>query len=227
MEEGVIEIKNLGKRFGNHWVLSGINLSVRAGESIALFGGNGSGKSTLLKILATLLSPSRGSAHLCGMNLEKEKQEIRRIVRFLAHEKQLYGPLTVSETLRLVAGLRQITPSEARRKGEEILRRLQLDRFAGKRVGHLSEGLKKRLVLARLLFGIEKARLILLDEPHPTLDKEGRKILDEMILEWKKGGKTLLIASHDHAEALAHADRLLVLDAGRLIYDGVPKGFSL
>ncbi|MBI2082140.1 MAG: ABC transporter ATP-binding protein [Deltaproteobacteria bacterium] len=227
MDRPVIELKNLGKRFGTHWVLSQINLSVGAGESIALFGGNGSGKSTLLKILATLLSPSRGSVLICGADATHEKREIRELLRYLAHEKQLYGPLTVSETLQLVAGLRQVTPPLAKKVKDEILERLQLDRFSGKKVSQLSEGLKKRLVLARLLFGIEEAQLILLDEPHPTLDKEGRRILDELISEWKKQGKTILIASHDHAEALAHADRLLVLDGGQLIYDGQPKGFSL
>ncbi|MBI2982550.1 MAG: ABC transporter ATP-binding protein [Deltaproteobacteria bacterium] len=224
MSQTVIELKGLGKRFGSHWVLNHINLTIGPGESVALFGGNGSGKSTLLKILATLLSPSRGSVALCGADATRQKREIREILRYLAHEKQLYGTLTVRETLRFTAGLRQLTSKAAEEGMNQVMERLQLNHFADKRVSHLSEGMKKRVVLGRLLFGIDQARMILLDEPHPTLDQEGRRILDEMIVEWKKKGKTILIASHDHAEALLHADRLLILEEGGLVYDGPPKG---
>ena len=214
----VVQLKGVGKRLGDRWILTGIDLSIAPGESVALFGGNGSGKSTLLKILATLIQPTAGQLRILGLDPRRESREIREKIGMVAHEKQLYGSLTVLETMQLAARLRG--------RGGEVIRglleRFGLARHQDRRIGHLSEGMKKRLVLARLAAGEQE--LILLDEPHPTLDREGRVILDEMISSWRKAGKSLLLASHDHAEALAHADRLLVMEAGRIVYDGPPKG---
>ena len=214
----VVQLKGVGKRLGDRWILTGIDLSIAPGESVALFGGNGSGKSTLLKILATPIQPTAGQLRILGLDPRRESREIREKIGMVAHEKQLYGSLTVLETMQLAARLRG--------RGGEVIRglleRFGLARHQDRRIGHLSEGMKKRLVLARLAAGEQE--LILLDEPHPTLDREGRVILDEMISSWRKAGKSLLLASHDHAEALAHADRLLVMEAGRIVYDGPPKG---
>jgi energy-coupling factor transporter ATP-binding protein EcfA2 len=80
--------------------------------------------------------------------------------------------------------------------------------------------MKKRVVLARILLAVTDPELILLDEPHPTLDTEGRNILDGLIQEWRKEGKTVILASHDHDLALSHVDRLIVLDEGKVSYDG-------
>ena len=171
-----------------------------------------------MKILATLIQPTAGQLRILGLDPRRESREIREKIGMVAHEKQLYGSLTVLETMQLAARLRG--------RGGEVIRglleRFGLARHQDRRIGHLSEGMKKRLVLARLAAGEQE--LILLDEPHPTLDREGRVILDEMISSWRKAGKSLLLASHDHAEALAHADRLLVMEAGRIVYDGPPKG---
>lgn len=101
-----IEARDPGKRFGGHWILTRVDLTLRRGEAIALFGGNGSGKTTLLKMLATLLAPSRGSLSVLGHDVARETERIRRRIRLLAHEKQLYGTLTVCENLRLCATMR-------------------------------------------------------------------------------------------------------------------------
>ena len=217
-----IEMMNVGKRLGHHWVLSHLNLTVREGEAIALFGKNGSGKSTLLKMLATLLSPSTGSLRILGYDGLRERGEIRKKIRLLAHEKQLYGTLTAAENLRLAASLRGLSPEGGRTKIAELLGRFQLEKFKDRRVSELSEGMKKRVVLARLLIGAEEPGLILLDEPHPALDTEGRRILHDLIEEWRKKGKTVVLASHDHEQALLHADRMVLLDSGRISYDGPP-----
>jgi heme ABC exporter ATP-binding subunit CcmA len=219
----MIEMNDVGKRLGAHWVLSHINLQVRQGESIALFGRNGSGKSTLLKILATLLAPSAGSVKILGLDPSEDRAAVRRRIRLLAHEKQLYGSLTVLENLRLAAALRGVPGGETKRQAAELLERIELAKVRDRRVSQLSEGMKKRVVLARLLVGNEAPDLILLDEPHPTLDESGRRILDGLIREWRGKGKTVVLASHDHDRALLHADRLLVLEEGRISYDGPPK----
>ena len=86
--------------------------------------------------------------------------------------------------------------------------------------------MKKRAVLARLLLGTTEPDLVVLDEPHLTLDIEGRRLLDELIQKWRETGKTILLASHDHDQALMHADRLLVLEKGGISYDGTPSKWS-
>ena len=212
----LIEIREVGRRFGLSWVLSRCNLKINQGESVALFGNNGSGKSTLLKMIATLLAPTTGSIKVAGLDTRKEKREIRARLRYLAHEKQLYEPLTAMENLRLAASLRGVDqPLEA------ILQRVGIDRFKNQKVEELSEGTRKRLMLARLLVG--EADLILLDEPHPTLDIKGKEILNDMIARWRKEGKTIILASHDHEQALSQADRLIILKDGTIDYDGKPK----
>lgn len=215
-EKMVVEMNELGKRYESSWVLCRLSLKIRQGESVALFGKNGSGKSTLLKMIATLLAPTIGTIKVAGHDSRKEKGAIRSRIRYLAHEKQLYETLTVMENLRLTASLRQITSDLIL-----ILDRMGIAKYKNQKISKLSEGTRKRLTLARLLLG--ESDLILLDEPHPTLDTNGREILNTMIYQWKKEGKTILLASHDHKEALSHADRLIILEGGTVSYDGKPK----
>lgn len=209
-----VEAIQVGKRYGLNWVLRRVNLVITQGESIALLGNNGSGKTTLLKLMATLLRPNCGSLRVLDFDV-RQKKAIRDRVRYLGHEKQLYGALSVLENLRLAIGIRNL---KQRAEPEAMLNRLHLNR--DQRVRDLSEGMKKRLVLARLLIG--DADLILLDEPYPTLDREGRTILTELIRQWRGEGKTIILASHDHNEALAQADRVILLHEGSIRYDGKP-----
>lgn len=215
-----IEMKDLGRRYGSSWILAYLNLVIQKGESVALFGNNGSGKTTLLKMIATLLAPSTGHLSVLGCDAVKQKGEIRNRLRFLGHEKQLYDRLSVVENMRLTAGIRGLSSKKIDTVFEGLLDRLQILGSKHKRVGDLSEGMKKRLVLARLLLG--DPDLIMLDEPHPTLDVRGREILNDLIGEWRRSGKTILLASHDHEEVLSHVDRLIILHNGSLHYDGSP-----
>ncbi|MBI4367183.1 MAG: ABC transporter ATP-binding protein [Deltaproteobacteria bacterium] len=212
-----IELMKVGKRFGRHWAIADLTLALQDGEAVALFGGNGSGKSTLLRLIAAVHAPTAGCVRVGGVETMRDRLGIRRRIRFLPHEKQLYGALTVRENLRLAAGLRGERAVD--RRIAAALERLEMLPAADRRVAHLSEGMKKRVVIARLLLGPEEPSVILLDEPHPALDSAGRAILNALIREWRRSGKTLLLASHDHAEALAHADRAVVLERGRLASD--------
>lgn len=219
--ENSVEMRGIGKRFARQWTLAHVDLLIGSGETVALFGKNGSGKTTLLKIIATLLAPTTGQVKVLGYSPGEDRRLLRKRIRLLGHEKQLYSSLTVLENLRLVAGIRGVGEAgDERRVFSPILERLDMLAYAGRRVNELSEGMKKRVVLGRLLIG--EADLILLDEPHPTLDKEGREILNQLILDWRKEGKTLMIASHDHEQTLTHASRLLVIRDGCIGYDGPP-----
>lgn len=221
----VIECQDLGKRFGSHWVLAHAELVVRAGEVVALFGGNGSGKSTLLKIIATLLAPSAGVARVFGLDAQEHRVAVRRRLRFLSHEKQLYGALTIYEQLRLVATLTGMGAHDGDRAIAALLERFGLAAVRTRATAALSEGMQKRVALARLCLG-PAPELVLMDEPHPTLDTAGRALLDALIAEWRAQGTALLIASHDHAEVLRHADRVLHVRGGMIHEDGVPRALA-
>lgn len=213
--ERVVEMSGAGKRYGSHWVLSDLNVSIAPGETVAVFGRNGSGKSTFLKMIATLIAPSTGRVRILDRDAS-DKSNVRGRVRMLGHEKQLYELLTARENLSFAADLLGIPSREREAAIGGLLNRFRIAEAADRRVGHLSEGTKKRVVLAKLLLGTDRTELFLLDEPHPTLDDEGRRILDELISEWKRLGKTILLSGHDRDSALRHADRVLVLEGGTI-----------
>lgn len=210
-----IELKDGGKRFRSHWIFAHVDLSVRRGESIALFGKNGSGKSTLLKMIATLLRPTVGQLKVLGLESTRQQKEIRMRLRYLSHEKQLYGTLTVMENMRFAAGILDLPQRKIDLTIEGLLERMGLRSFHNHRVEELSAGTKKRLMMARLLLG--DCDLVLLDEPHATLDSSGKEILSELITDWRNSGKTILLTSHSTELALPHADRVLTLSGGRLL----------
>ncbi|MBI1909158.1 MAG: ABC transporter ATP-binding protein [Deltaproteobacteria bacterium] len=211
MEEAV-QLNSLSKRFGRNWVLANLDLTVQRGESIALFGPNGCGKSTLLKVIATLLRPTTGTLLVLGYS-EKQRGEIRKKVRLVSHEKQLYGELTALENLRFAARLRGFSFTDNDLEG--YLQKLEILPAKNKWVREFSEGMKKRLMLAKTLIG--NPELILLDEPYPSLDRSGKEVINSLIEGWRQEGKTILIASHDHDETLRHVDRSLTLQGGNFL----------
>lgn len=218
-----VEMLGAGKRYGHSWILSHLNVSIPRGETVALYGKNGSGKSTFLKLIATLVTRSTGDVKVLGFDGQKERAQIRPRIRFLGHEKQLYDTLTVRENLKLAATLLGISSSTMEDEMQKLLEKLKIQIFEHRRVDQLSEGNKKRVVLARLLLQQSETDLYLLDEPHPTLDEEGRGILDGLIQDWQKQGKTIFLSSHDPAHAQQHAQRLLIISEGTISYDGVPQ----
>lgn len=217
MTQTAIELIRVGKRYQYHWAIAPMDLTIQRGESVALFGQNGSGKSTLLRILATLVAPSIGQLKILGLEPKRHKEIIRKKIKFLGHSYPVYGSLTVTENLKLAASLLDLGRPFLQKQIGDILERFQIKQFHHHRVEDLSEGLRKRVVLARLLMGACDPELVLLDEPQPALDAQARGILTSLIEEWKKKGITLLIASHDHQQTLIHTERTLTLEGGRIL----------
>lgn len=202
-----IELKKIGFRYGRVWVLKELDLCVAAGETFAILGPNASGKSTLLKILATRLKPTKGEGKILGHDLLSGVSKIRENVEWLGHELALYKTLTAKENLRFHLKLKGKKPDEG--KIEAALEKAGLGGNQTKAVGSFSKGQVKRLALARIL--LEDPKIILLDEPHANLDQEGKQLLNQLITQWKKGGTTLLLASHDHEEILPLCDKTVTL----------------
>jgi len=198
--------------------LSKVVLEVREGEAVALLGANGAGKSTLLKIIATLLLPSAGKARVAGHDVVTHLREVRRYLGYHAGtDHGLYPRLTARENLLFFGQLNNLSHSVARDRVEALAQQFSLGEFLDRQVRTLSSGTVQRLSLARAL--LHQPRVLLLDEPTRSLDviaaTEFRQFLRTQIL--KPGNTSLLFASHTLPEVEALADRIAVIDRGRLL----------
>ena len=217
--DSLIQVTGLRKAFGTTLVLDGVDLVVRAGETVGLLGPNGTGKTTLLKILATVARPTRGEARIAGYDCAREAEAVRNVVGLVAHGTHLYDDLTALENLsfwRRLAGQR--ADADALRAA---LTEVELDDCADLRVRTFSAGMKRRLSLARLL--ISRPRVLLLDEPFSSLDQRARKWLEQYLQGFTARGGAILMATHAFGRELDVVDRLVILANGRIILDA-PRG---
>jgi heme exporter protein A len=206
-----IDATGVARRFGTRWVLRGVTLQVRSGETVGLLGANGSGKSTLLRILATLLRPNAGSASIYGHDVVGAADEVRARIGFLAHEPGLYEDLSAEENLRFAATMLGAGIGAAQISA--VLARVGLTQAAGERVRGFSAGMARRLAVARLLLG--RPQLLLLDEPYSNLDAEGISMMSGVISETVQGGGAALVVLHELAPAAGILSRTLTLREGR------------
>ncbi len=204
-----IDASGVARRFGTRWVLRGVTLQVRAGETVGLLGANGSGKSTLLRILATLLKPSAGAAAIFGNDVVRSADAVRSQIGFLAHEPGLYDDLTARENLMFAANMLGAATSGV----DSALARVELTYAAGERVRGFSAGMERRLSVARLL--LSQPRLLLLDEPYSNLDAAGIAMMSGLISEVVRGGGAALVVLHELAPAAAILSRTATIVDGR------------
>ena len=206
---------DLSRAYGYVYALKEVSLSVKPGEAVGVFGPNGAGKSTLLRICAGLLRPSSGTVRVFGGDLWKTL-ELRGKVGFLSHAIGLYPSLTVRENLSYFAELAGV--EAASRRAEDVILRLGLERYASTEVRHLSRGWQQRTAIARgLLAG---PQLLLWDEPFSGLDEKTCEMVSSLLAEFKSEGRTALVASHEFDRTMAVCDRAVVIDRGRIAFDG-------
>jgi len=214
-------VVGLAKRYGHTWALRGIDLTVAAGEAVALLGPNGSGKSTLLRILASAARPTFGAVRLRGMASENG-DVVRRHVGLLSDRPPLYNELTALENLKFAAAMYGLRVSDDALQG--ALAEVGLARAATARVGTFSQGMAQRLSLARA--ALQNPDLVLLDEPYNALDAEGLRLVDQLLARVRAAGKTAILATHHIAKGLALCGRVVALRGGRLVFDGPTERFA-
>lgn len=207
-----IHAEGLRKKYRYYPVLRHVSLRVSPGECYVLFGANGSGKTTLLKVLATALRPNGGTFAIAGHDGEREKEAARKNLLLMTHGSHLYEDLNATENLRFSAGLRAFAWNRAR--AEEALERVGLARFTDYPVRQYSNGMKKRLTLAKAL--LFQPAVLLLDEPYAALDEQGIRLVNDFLRTYTSEGGTVLMTTHNRHFGLDAAHRAGFLAEGRL-----------
>jgi heme ABC exporter ATP-binding subunit CcmA len=208
----MIEASGLVKLYGMHAALRGVTLEVPAGQILTILGHNGSGKTTLVRLLATLARPTAGRGRIAGHDLVAGRDEVRRLVAVVGHSTQLYDDLTPRENLAFAEALAGRRPDA--RRIDMALARVGLDGQADTRARALSSGLRRRVALARAM--LREPRVLLLDEAFSGLDQDSTKRLEDYLHAFKTGGGAAIVVTHSLGRALAIADRVAILAAGRI-----------
>ena len=211
-----IEIQGLTKSFGNHLALRGIDLEVRQGESVVILGPNGAGKTTLIKVLATIMNPSSGRVLVDGLNLKNNAEDIRRKIGVVTHQTFLYSNLTAYENLEFYSRMYDVPGVKERI--HEVVTMVGMTSRLYDRVGTLSRGMQQRLSIARSL--LHKPAIMLLDEPEMGLDQQAISMLWEALPTEGEGKRTIILTTHNLERGLELGERLLILDNGRIVYEG-------
>ncbi|MEZ5228853.1 MAG: ABC transporter ATP-binding protein [Acidimicrobiales bacterium] len=201
--------------------VAGIDFHVDRGETFSLLGPNGAGKSSTMKMVSTVSPITSGTLQVLGRDPVAEGAEIRRRMGVVPQEDLLDAELTVEENLVIYARYFGLSWSAARAKAEELLTFAQLTDRRNDKVDPLSGGMKRRLTIARAL--VNEPELVLLDEPTTGLDPQARHLLWERLYRLKEQGVTLLLTTHYMDEAEQLADRLVIMDGGRIVGEGSPS----
>jgi len=218
----IVEVEKLSKTFGTLKAVDGISFEIQEGEIFGLLGPNGAGKTTTINMLTTLLRPTSGNAQVCGYNIFKQANEVRRNVGVVPQEYTADEDMTGKNNILLCADLYGIPRSDSKPHSEELLKLVELQDAANKKVSTYSGGMRRRLELACGLINYPK--LLFLDEPTLGLDVQTRTAVWKYIKTLKEEYRmTLLMTTHYLEEADSLCDRIAIIDHGHIIKIGSPE----
>lgn len=211
-----IEVRNITKKFGDFTAVDEISFSVEHGEIFALLGPNGAGKSTLIRMLTTLIPTTSGSAEICGHDVVKEADAVRRLIGVIPQAMTSDLELSVEENLLIYAKLYGVPRERRRRLMGELLEAVELTKWKDKLVKNLSGGMRRRVEIARGL--VHEPRIFFLDEPTTGLDPVSRVAVWDMLRQLKQSRDlTVLLTTHYMDEADKLCDRIAIVDHGKLV----------
>ncbi|HYP45404.1 MAG TPA: ATP-binding cassette domain-containing protein [Propionibacteriaceae bacterium] len=239
MSEPIIETRDLRREFvvraaGGRLrrtrrtvrAVDGITATVRAGETCGYIGANGAGKSTTIKMLTGILVPTSGTVRTCGLDPVPRRRELAREIGVVFGQRsQLWWDLPLAESFDILAAIHRIRPADARSRIRQLVSRLELGPFLNTPVRQLSLGERMRGEVAAAL--VHRPRLLILDEPTIGLDMISKERLRQfLVAERASEGTTLLLTTHDMSDIERLCERVLVVDLGRLVYDGTLPGLA-
>ncbi|QLQ35853.1 ATP-binding cassette domain-containing protein [Micromonospora robiginosa] len=220
MSEQMIQVHDLRRSFGATTAVDGVGFEVAAGEVVGLLGPNGAGKTTTIHCLTTLLKPDSGSARVAGFDVVDQAAQVRRSIAVTGQFAALDELLTGRENLVLFGRLLGLDRRAAATRADELVERFDLGEVAGKAVRTYSGGLRRRADLAASL--VVDRPVLFLDEPTTGLDPRSRRALWEVVRQLRADGTTVLLTTQYLEEADQLADRVLLVDHGRVVAEGTP-----
>ncbi len=216
----MITVEGLTHYYGDRRAIEGLSFQIAANECVGFLGLNGAGKSTTLKVLAGLVVPTAGSVSIDGVDLVASTAESRARIGYLPEDPPLYREMTVREFVQYCGELKGMSAADVRGRMDEVLALCQLTHVAGRVIGELSHGYKKRCGIAQAI--IHAPKLVVLDEPISGLDPKQIVEMRQVIRDLAKRC-TVLISSHILAEISETCDRILVLNGGRIVASGTEE----
>lgn len=216
-KEPAIVVRDLTRRFGSFTAVDNISFDVGAGEVFGFLGANGAGKTTAIKMLIGLLAPTSGSAHVAGLDVATQTEQIRRRIGYMSQRFSLYEDLTVLENIALYGGIYGLTDAEIRERSSIMLQTLGL---TDQLVGRLPLGWKQKLAFSVAL--LHQPAVVFLDEPTGGVDPITRRQFWELIYAAAARGTTVFVTTHYMDEA-EYCDRISIMVDGRIVTLGTPK----
>ena len=220
----LLELAHLRKSYGSVTALDDLSLAVPEGCLYGLLGPNGAGKTTTLRILATLLEPDAGEVHVAGLDALADPRAVREQLGYVAQEVAIDKILTGRELLQLQGDLYHLRTQARDERIAELIALLGMHEWVDRRCGTYSGGMRRRLDLASGL--LHRPRLLVLDEPTVGLDIESRAAIWDVLRALCRDGTSVLLSSHYLEEVEALADRMAIIDAGRVIAEGTPEALK-
>ncbi|MBN1642819.1 MAG: ABC transporter ATP-binding protein [Anaerolineae bacterium] len=214
----MIRTEGLTKCFDDFVAVNGIDLHVQAGEILALLGPNGAGKTTTVRMLASILQPTRGRAWIAGHDTVAEPVQVRRIVGVLTEAPGLYGRMRARAYLRFFGQLQGLDRAACDRRSEQLMSQFGMDDAWDLRLGEYSKGMRQKLALIRSM--LHDPGVLLLDEPTSAMDPHSAKIVRDSILSLQRADRSIVICTHNLAEAELIADRIAILRRGEIVIEG-------
>ncbi|MDR2831229.1 MAG: ATP-binding cassette domain-containing protein [Methanobrevibacter sp.] len=219
-----IEIKNVSKKFGDMKAVNDLSLNIPKNEVFAVLGPNGAGKTTMINMLATLSTPSSGIIKIFGHDVVKEPEKIRELIGLTGQYASVDEALSAKQNLVIFSELLGLSIKEAKIRANELLKEFHLEDVADKVISNFSGGMRRRLDLAVSL--IARPELIFLDEPTTGLDPRTRNQMWSTIRDLVKNGSTILLTTQYLEEADQLADRIAIMDKGKIAVEGTPENLK-
>lgn len=219
----VIQVENLTKRYGSHIAVDHVTFEVAQGEIVGFLGPNGAGKTTTMRMLTGFISPTEGTAKVCGIDVTRDRIAAAERIGYLPENCPLYADMTPAGMLDFFGRARGVPRARLRERKAEVVKLCGLEGVLGKKISKLSRGYRQRVALANAM--LHEPDLLILDEPTNGLDpNQIRDVRDTL----KKIGerKTILMSTHVLQEVEAVATRVIMISGGRLVFDGLPEQLS-
>ena len=211
----MIETNDLSKQFHDFMAVDGVNLSIGAGQILALLGQNGAGKTTTVRMLTALLQPSRGSARVAGFDVSKNGHDVRASVGVLTEHHGLYMRMTALEYMDFFGQVYSLAPALRKSRTDNLLEYFGLAEAAKRRIGEYSKGMRQKLALARAM--MHEPSVLLLDEPTSAMDPESARLVRDEIARLKSTQRTIMLCSHNLTEVELLADKIAVIYRGKIL----------